>query len=145
MPFVFVDYLTKWPEVFATPDQFALTIVCLFVEQIVCRRPNFCLTAFLSQLMMEVCEVLGVKKINTTMYHPQTDGLVERFNQHAKERVERNGANWDAHLSFTLLTYKASIYRSPHWNLWSMGEIHDSLLLDIETPLHREEDMYKKR
>ena len=22
---VFVDYLTKWPEVFTTPDQFALT------------------------------------------------------------------------------------------------------------------------
>ena len=35
---VFVDYLTKWPEVFATSDQTALTIAKLFVEQIVCRH-----------------------------------------------------------------------------------------------------------
>ena len=33
---VFIDYLTKWPEVFATSDQTALTIARLFVEQIVC-------------------------------------------------------------------------------------------------------------
>ena len=37
--------------------------------------------AFLSNLMQEVCEILGVKKNNTTAYHPQTDGLVERFNR----------------------------------------------------------------
>ena len=83
---VFVDYLTKWPEVFATPDQSALTIAKLFVEEVVCRHgvPGQLLSdrgkAFLSQLMKEVCGVLGVKKINTTAYHPQTDGLVERFN-----------------------------------------------------------------
>ena len=36
---VFVDYLTKWPEVFATSDQTALTIIAkLSVEQIVCRH-----------------------------------------------------------------------------------------------------------
>ena len=25
-------------------------------------------------------ELLGIKKVNATTYHPQTDGLVERFN-----------------------------------------------------------------
>jgi len=33
---VFTDYLTKWPKVFATKDQTALTIAELFVEEIVC-------------------------------------------------------------------------------------------------------------
>ena len=33
---VFIDYLTKWPEVFATSNQTTLTIAKLFVEQIVC-------------------------------------------------------------------------------------------------------------
>ncbi len=57
---VFVDYLTKWPEVFPTQDQTALTIACLLVEQVIPRHgvpadllsdrsPNF-----LSQLMQEV-------------------------------------------------------------------------------------------
>ena len=54
---VFVDYLTKWPEVFATRDQTALTIAGLFVEHIVSRHgvPAQLLsdrgTAFLSRLM----------------------------------------------------------------------------------------------
>ena len=33
---VFMDYLTKWPEVFATEDQTALTIAQLFIERIWC-------------------------------------------------------------------------------------------------------------
>ena len=35
----------------------------------------------LSDLMKEVWRIMGVKKVNTTAYHPQTDGLVERVNQ----------------------------------------------------------------
>ena len=32
---VLMDYLTKWPEVFAVPDQTAATIARLLVEEIV--------------------------------------------------------------------------------------------------------------
>ena len=35
---VFVDYLIKWPEAFAIPDQKAETIARLFVEHILCRH-----------------------------------------------------------------------------------------------------------
>lgn len=35
-------------------------------------------TNLLSHLMCDVCELLGVKKLNTTAYHPQCDGLVKR-------------------------------------------------------------------
>ena len=34
-------------------------------------------SAFLSKLLKEVYELMGMKKANTTAYHPQTDGLVE--------------------------------------------------------------------
>lgn len=110
---VFVDYLSKWPEVFATADQTALTVTKLFVEEIVCRHgvPARLLSdrgkAFLSQLLQEVCQVMGVKKVNTTAYHPQTDGLVERFNRTLTnmldKRVERNGSDWDAHFPYVLV------------------------------------------
>ena len=33
---VFVDYLTKWPEVFAAPDQSSLTIAQLLVDHVIC-------------------------------------------------------------------------------------------------------------
>lgn len=32
---VFVDYLTKWPEVFAAPDQTAQTVAELLVKEII--------------------------------------------------------------------------------------------------------------
>jgi len=84
---VFVDYLTKWPEVFAVADQTAHTIAQLLVEQIISRHgvPAELLSDrganFVSGLIKEVCQILGIKRLNTTAYHPQTDGLVERFNR----------------------------------------------------------------
>ena len=89
---VFVDYLTKRPEVFAVKDQTALTIAKLLMTEIVPRHgvPSELLsdrgTSFLSSLMYELYRLLGIKKINTTAYHPQTDGLIEiqsDLNRHA--------------------------------------------------------------
>ena len=80
---VFMDYLTKWPEAFAIPDEKAETIALLFLEHIVCQygNPEKLLshrgTNFLSSLIQEICQVLGIKKLNTSGYHPQTDGLIE--------------------------------------------------------------------
>lgn len=79
---VFVDYLTKRPEVLAVPDQTSATIVWLLVEQIVSRHgvPTEILydrgRSFLSALMKEVKVLLGFHKVNTA-YHLQTDGLVD--------------------------------------------------------------------
>ena len=73
---MFVDNLTKWPEVFSTSDQSALTIAQLLVEQIVSRHgvsSELLLDrgpAFLSKLMKEICKLMGIQKTNTTAYHP---------------------------------------------------------------------------
>ena len=72
---VFVDYLTKWPEVFPVADQSSATIAKLLVEQVVSRHgvPSEILSdrgrAFLSGLMKEVETLLGYHKVNTTVYH----------------------------------------------------------------------------
>jgi len=81
-----MDYLTKWPEVFAVPNQTAATIAQLSVEEIVsCHGVSTEILldrgkAFLSSLMKEVVKLLGTHQSNTTAYHPQMDDLVERFN-----------------------------------------------------------------
>ena len=94
----------------------------LLVENVVCRHgvPAQLLSdrgaVFLSQLMKEVCEVLGVKKVNTTAYHPQIDGLVERFNRTLtsmlSKKVQEDGSDWDLHLPYVLFAYRASIQES---------------------------------
>ena len=115
---VFVDYLTKWPEVFAVPDQSAATIARLLVEEVVSRHgvPSEVLSdrgqPFLSGLMKEVEKILGFHKVNTSAYHPQTDGLVERYNRTLRgmlaKTVERGEKNWDEQIPFVLFAYRAS-------------------------------------
>ena len=83
------------------------------MEQNVCRHgvPAQLLSdsraAFLSHLLMEICELLGVEKLNTMAYHPQMDGLAECFNRTLTDmlakRVEQSRKDWDAHIPFVLL------------------------------------------
>ena len=110
---VFVDYFTKWPEAFAAPDQTAETIARLFVEKIVCRHgiPEELLSDrgpnFLSSLVHEICQLLGEKKINTSGYHPQTDGLVEK-----SKSCDVANKDWDNHLPYLLFAYRVSAQAS---------------------------------
>ena len=36
---------------------------------------------FESALISELCKLLGITKTRTTPYHPQSDGMIERFNR----------------------------------------------------------------
>ena len=71
-------------------------------------------TNLLSFLMQDVCHLLGIQKINTTAYHPQTNGMVERFNRTLKtvlrKHVELRGKQWDQHLYAVLHAYR----NTPH-------------------------------
>ena len=66
--------------------------------------------------MQAVCEVMGVHKVNTTAYHPQTDELVELFNRTLTDMlaktVAQNERDWDTHLPYVLFAYRTSIQES---------------------------------
>ena len=114
---VFINYPPKWPEVFPVPDQSAATIARLLVGEIVsCHGVptevlSDCGQAFLSGLIKEVDALLGFHTSNTSAYHPQTDGLVERFNRTLTTMLAKTvekGKDWDQHLLFVLFAYQAS-------------------------------------
>ena len=102
---VFMDYLTKWPEVFATINQEALTIAKLIAERIVPVHgvPQELLSDrgsnFLSKLIYELYWLLGKHKVITCAYHPRTDGMIERFNRTLlnmlAKSAEADPRNWD--------------------------------------------------
>ena len=64
----------------------------------------------MSKLRSETYQMLGVEPIRTTSYHPQTDRLVERFNQTLKAMLERaateSGKDWDKLIPFLLFAYR---------------------------------------
>jgi len=59
-------------------------------------------TNLLSHLMLDVCNALGMRKLNTTAYHSQCDGMVERFNHTLKITLCKHaatfGCQWDRYL-----------------------------------------------
>ncbi|XP_045546301.1 uncharacterized protein [Salmo salar] len=67
-------------------------------------------TNFTSRLMVQLHRQLGIKRLRTTPYHPQTDGLVERFNQTLKNMLRKfvadTGKDWDKWLPFLLFAYR---------------------------------------
>lgn len=129
-----MDYLTKWPEVFATRDQSAPTIAKLLLEEVKIWHgvPNQllsdCGSSFLSHLIDKVCQLMGIRKVNTTVYHTQGDGLAERFNRTLPDMlaktVKPGGQDWDDHLPYMYIPFayqamlQASTAESPFFLLY---------------------------
>ena len=136
---VFQDYFTKWPMVFPVPDQKTLRIAELLTKEVIpfCGVPEAVLTDrgtnLLSHLMLDICSKLGITKMNTTAYHPECDGMVERFNRTLKSMLRKHadkfGTQWDKYLPGLLWAYR----NTPHE---STGEKPSFLLfgVDCRTP-----------
>jgi hypothetical protein len=57
-----------------------------------------------------LCTILGIRHVQTTAYHPQSNGLVERFHRRLKDalRARLAGPAWTAHLPWVLLGLRAA-------------------------------------
>ena len=108
-----INYLSKWPEAYPLPNQETKTIANAVVQNWICRyevpmevhtdqRRNF-----ESVVFEEICQLLGINKTRTTPLHPQSDGMVERFNRTFEEYlakvVETNQRDWDQHIQMFLI------------------------------------------
>lgn len=117
---IIADYFTKWTEAFAIPNQEAETVANEFVYNWVCRfgvpleLHSDQGRNFESQIFKEMCRVLKINKTRTTPLHPQSDGMVERFNrtleQALSKTVDSNQNNWDQAIQPFMLAYRSAVH-----------------------------------
>ena len=71
---------------------------------------------FESQLLAELFQLLCVKKTWTVLCNPKSDGLVECSNRTLKQilsiLVDETQTNWDDHVPYILMAYRATIHES---------------------------------
>nr|XP_040058772.1 uncharacterized protein LOC120834693 isoform X2 [Gasterosteus aculeatus aculeatus] len=112
---VIMDYATRYPEAVplrtASAKAVARELFLLFsrvgIAKEVLTDQGTC---FMSRVMKEMCKLLKVSQIRTSVYHPQTDGLVERFNKTLKQMLRKaidvEGKNWDQLIPFVLFSIR---------------------------------------
>jgi hypothetical protein len=106
----FQDDLSKY--VVATPisQQDAETVAWAFVSQIVlkCGTSSIVQTDqganFISEVFKNKCKLLKIKKIQSTAFHPELQGSIERSHRvlvkYLQHYVEEDQTNWDEWVSF---------------------------------------------
>uniref|UniRef100_A0A8C5M0U9 ribonuclease H n=1 Tax=Leptobrachium leishanense TaxID=445787 RepID=A0A8C5M0U9_9ANUR len=138
---VVLDYATRYPEAMplrnSSAKSIAKELVLMFSRVGI---PKEILTdqgtPFMSRVMRELCKLMGIKQLRTSVYHPQTDGLVERFNKTLKSMlrkvIDRDGRNWDLLLPYLMFSIRevpqASTGFSPFELLYGR---HPRGLLDV--------------
>ncbi len=103
-------------------DQKAHTVAQAMVDAVICRygSPKVLLTDkgsnYLSMTMATVCQSLHIEQVRTTSYHPETDGVSERFGRTLQNAlsnyVNEKGTDWDLWLQPCMHALRLSVHRS---------------------------------
>ena len=126
---VFQDCFTKLVLAYVTPNQTEKTVVKFLYQGYIltfgapARLPSDRVANLMSGFIDEMCKILGMKKLRTMPYHPQTNGLVERLHQTIMRMIGKLGedkkGDWPGHLAEIVHAYNATYSTmtgySPHY------------------------------
>ena len=141
---VIADYFSKWTEAFPMKNKCADTVADILVENIILRfgMPLVIHSdqgrEFENGLMKSLCALLGCTKTRTAPYHPESDGMIERFNRTCLMMlsmfVNDRRDNWHELLPFIMHAYRTSVHESTGYSPFRlmMGE-ECSLPQDVST------------
>src|SRR3989337_259182 len=118
---VSIDYLTKWPEARALKEANTTNVSKFIYEDIICRHgcPRILQsdqgTHFVNEVIKELLRKFNIRQQLSTPYHPQTNGLVERFNRTLCEslaKMTHGLTDWDDLVQPTLFAARDKNNRS---------------------------------
>src|SRR6266540_3901635 len=109
-----MDYFTKWPIAKAIKEATAKTVSKFIYEKIICEHgyPQVLQsdqrTHFVNRIIQDLSEKFRIKHRLSSPYHPQTNDLVERFNQTLCEKLAKLSEEtdyWDEFVDSVLIAY----------------------------------------
>lgn len=109
-----LDRSTRWAEVVPLADTSADTVLSAFLAEWVARYgvPAEITTdrgvQFTAGSWSQWCAAVGIHHILTTAYHPQSNGLVERFHRQLKDSLRARAGPWWEELPWVLLGLRAA-------------------------------------
>lgn len=115
------DDLTKFSYAYPCENHESVTIANNLVKFIsIFGIPSSILTDlgtdFNSSLMKDVVKLLQIKHLNTTPYHPQTNGALERshstLKDYLKHFINREQTNWDEYVHLAMYAYNTNIHNT---------------------------------
>ena len=129
---VVTDHYTRWPIAIPLTSQRTTTVATALIERVFCEYgfPATLLsdrgTNFLSNLMTSVLHLFRIKKLNTSAYHPQCNGMTERFNHTLATQLTHycnsSQTDWDEYLPYVLFAYRTAPHRitrfSPYYMMY---------------------------
>lgn len=117
-----VDHLTRYAETAPLKSGSASDVAAFFLEAIVLRHgaPRVLLSdrgkVFLSAMLEDVLKTSGTIHKTTSAYHPQTNGLTERFHRTLADMISMyigpTHNNWDTILPFVTFAHNTAIQRT---------------------------------
>ena len=111
-----INHLTGWPEAFPISNKSTDTIVTTLINHYlpIHMCPRYILsdngTEFKNNLMDQVLQQLGIDRIFSAPYHPQSNGKLEVFHKYLKptlkELCEKDPANCNKYINQVLTSYR---------------------------------------
>ena len=123
---VIADYFSKWTDAFPIKNKCADTVADVLVEKIILRfgMPLVIHSdqgrEFENGLMKSLCALLGCTKTRTAPYHPESDGMIERFDRICLMMlfmfVNDRRDNWNKLLPYVMHAYRTSVHESTEYS-----------------------------
>ena len=120
---VFCDHFTKHIMAYVTPNQTAKALAMFLWEGyiVIFRAPTKLLSDwganFESNIIRELCMLMGIQKVRTSPFHAQTNGQVEQAHQTLMQMIGKlskdQKADWPKHLPELMHAYSST--RLTHW------------------------------
>jgi len=138
----FQDNLTKFSKAIPIANQEANTIAKEFATKIIFEYgiPEKILTDqgtnFMSEIFKNTCKLLKIDKIQTTAYHPESNGALERSHrtlaEYLRHYINADQTDWDEWTPYAMFTYNTTPHTATGYTPFELVYGHQA---DLPTAL----------